>query len=107
MLELIERNSNQKEDSLLSSLGEKKKKGRRWPMSKRNVFGGAAVRDLRDIDLRDDFELDDFEDDEEISVHDIDGVLGYTVDIFSIGFPYLFLVALFVGLIGVAGVYLV
>jgi len=75
-------------------------------MSKREMFGGTVKKTLQDLDLRDDFELDELEEEEEITIYDVDTVLGYTVDIFKIGFPFLFLVALFMGLIMVAGVYL-
>lgn len=75
-------------------------------MTKRAMFGGTAKKTLQDLDLRDDFELDELEEEEEITIYDIDTVLGYTVDIFKVGFPFLFLVALFMGLIMVAGVYL-
>ena len=55
--------------------------------------------------LRDDFELDDLEDDEIITIYDVDTVLGYTVDIFKVGFPFLFLIAFFLGLILMFGMY--
>ena len=44
-------------------------------------------------------ELDDLEDDEVVTVYDVDTVLGYTVDILKVGYPFLILVALFLSLI--------
>lgn len=56
--------------------------------------------------LRDDFELDDLvEDDEVVTVYDVDTVLGYTVDILKVGYPLLFLIALVLSLIFMFGWY--
>ncbi len=67
---------------------------------------GTAWESYEDLYLRDDFELDDLDDDDEaITVYDVDTVLGYTVDIFKVGYPFLFLIALFLGLIFMFGMY--
>lgn len=73
-------------------------------MSKRDIYSGAVRKELQDLDLRDDFEFDDL-DDEEITIYDVDTVLGYTVDVFKIGFPFLFLITFFIGLIYLFGMY--
>lgn len=75
-------------------------------MTRRDVFGGTAKKEWRNIDIYDDFELGELEDEEEITVHDIDTVLGYTVDVFQVAFPFLFLVALFLGIIMMVGMIL-
>ncbi|MGI6549771.1 MAG: hypothetical protein ACOX4Q_06980 [Syntrophomonadales bacterium] len=69
------------------------------------TYGGTATQPYDNEYLRDDFELDDLEDDEVITIYDVDTVLGYTVDIFKIGFPFLFLIALFLGFIFMFGLY--
>ncbi len=69
------------------------------------IYGGTAIDPYENQYLRDDFELDDLEDDEIITIYDVDTVLGYTVDIFKVGFPFLFLIALFLGLIFMFGMY--
>lgn len=73
-------------------------------MSKRDIYGGAVRKELQDLDLRDDFEFDDL-DEEEITIYDVDTVLGLTVDVFKIGFPFLFLITFFIGLIYMYGMY--
>ena len=55
------------------------------------TYGGTATQPYDNEYLRDDFELDDLEDDEVITIYDVDTVLGYTVDIFRwlpFSFPY-------------------
>ncbi len=69
------------------------------------TYGGAAIDPYEDLYLRDDFELDDLEDEDVVTVYDVDTVLGYTVDIFKVGYPFLFLVALFLSLIFMFGMY--
>lgn len=72
---------------------------------RKDTYGGTAWETYGDSYLRDDFELDDLEDDEVITIYDVDTVLGYTVDVFKVGFPFLFLIALFLGLIFMFGMY--
>jgi len=69
------------------------------------TYGGTATEPYEDLYLRDDFELDDLEDDDVITIYDVDTVLGYTVDIFKVGYPFLFLIALFLSLIFMFGMY--
>jgi hypothetical protein len=75
-------------------------------MSRRDVFGRAVKTKFQDINLRDDFELDELEEEEKITVYDIDPVLGFTADVFLIGVPLLCLGGLFLGLIWMFGTYL-
>lgn len=72
---------------------------------RKGTYGETAAEPFDSLYLRDDFELDDLDDEEIISVYDVDAVLGYTVDIFKVGFPFLFLVALFLSMILVFGTY--
>ncbi|MGE5396142.1 MAG: hypothetical protein ACM3MK_01255 [Chitinophagales bacterium] len=75
-------------------------------MSRREVEGATVKRELQDVNLHDDFALDEFEEENEVTIYDVDNVMGYTVDIFKVGFPFLFLVALFLGIIFLVGMYL-
>lgn len=75
-------------------------------MKRRDIYGSVVKKEWQDINIHDDFELNELEDEEDITIYDIDNVLGYTVDIFKVGFPFLFLVALFLGLIYIAGILL-
>lgn len=75
-------------------------------MARYDVYGGAVqVQQLSEINVYDDFELDDLEQ-EEITIHDVDNVLGYTVDVLKVGFPFMFLVAFLIGLVYMFGMYL-
>lgn len=73
-------------------------------MKRRDIYGSAVKKEWQDINIHDDFELNELEDEEQITIYDVDNVLGYTVDIFKVGFPFLFLVALFLGLIYIAAI---
>jgi len=72
---------------------------------RKDTYGRTARDPYEDFYLRDDFELDELDDEEVITVYDIDTVLGYTVDVFKVGFPFMFLTALFLGLIFMFGMY--
>lgn len=70
-------------------------------------YDGTAVRRIRpQEELYDDWEIEEYgEDEEEITVHDVDAVLGYSVDILQLGI-YMLLGALVVGIIYVVFQYL-
>jgi len=76
-------------------------------MSDRGVWDGTAVKKIRSEEVvYDDWEIDEHgADEEEITVHDVDAVLGYSVDILRLGI-YMLLGALVVGLIYVVFPYL-
>lgn len=76
-------------------------------MSDRGVWDGTAVKKIRSEEVvYDDWEIDEHgADEEEIAVHDVDAVLGYSVDILRLGI-YMLLGALVVGLIYVVFPYL-
>lgn len=69
-------------------------------MSDGQVGHGKAVREISsDEVMYDDWEIDDDgQEEKEVTVHDLDAVLGYSVDILQLGI-YLLLGALVVGLI--------
>jgi hypothetical protein len=67
-------------------------------VSTRDYYRGAVSHELQDFDLRDDFVLDDLEDDA-IDVYDVDGVLGYTADVLKVGMVLISGVAFLIGLI--------
>ena len=70
------------------------------------MYGETATEPYENQYLRDDFELDDLdEDDEVVTIYDVDTVLGYTVDILKVGYPFLLLIALFLSLIFMFGWY--
>ncbi|MGE5545114.1 MAG: hypothetical protein ACM3UW_09110 [Bacillota bacterium] len=74
-------------------------------MRGRNGAYMGTAAELYENHLRDDFVLDDLEDDDVVTIYDVDTVLGYTVDIFKVGYPFLFLIALFLSLIFMFGMY--
>ncbi|ADI02807.1 MAG TPA: hypothetical protein GXX39_09235 [Syntrophothermus lipocalidus] len=69
-------------------------------MSDRGLYDGAAVKKLWEEErYHDDFEIVDSEgEEEEVTVYDVDVVMGYSVDILQLGI-YLFLGALVTGVI--------
>ncbi len=69
-------------------------------MAERVLYEGtAAKRVWVDESLYDDFEVEDYgKEEEEITVYDVDTVLGYTVDILKLGI-YLFWSALLIGVV--------
>jgi hypothetical protein len=73
---------------------------------RKDTYGATAWDPYEDLNLRNDFELDELENDEVVTIYDVDTVLGYTVDVFKVGFPFLFLIALFLSLILMFGVYI-
>lgn len=69
-------------------------------MTDRGAYDGTAVKRVRTEEkLYDDFEIEEYgQEDEEITVYDVDTVLGYSVDILKLGM-YLLLGALVTGVI--------
>jgi hypothetical protein len=69
-------------------------------MAERVLYEGTAAKRLwADEILYDDFEFEDYgREEKEITVYDVDAVLGYTVDILKLGI-YLFWSALLIGVV--------
>ncbi|MGE5373271.1 MAG: hypothetical protein ACM3QZ_14930 [Solirubrobacterales bacterium] len=75
-------------------------------MERHDRWGLATQQKLREINVHDDFELDDIEEEENITVYDVDNVLGFTTDIMKVGFPFLFLIGMFISMIYMFGMVL-
>jgi len=56
-----------------------------------NTLRRTAVEYYEDQYLNDDFQVDELDDDLNLSIYDLDTVLGYSVDIFKVGVPLLVL----------------
>ncbi len=73
-------------------------------ISRSDTYGRAAQESYDELWLRDDFLVDELDEEENITIYDVDTVLGFSVDILKVGVPLL-MTAFFMGSALIFGIY--